>query len=280
MRQLQHIPVVGCQRSGTTLVGQVLGAHPGSVLIDEDDRLYDWSETALRRRRSHRERLLFALCLLKARRKYLDPNRRVSRLGKLRPHVTHIVWKAPNLTYRPLDLAREFGPLRVVYLQRDIRDVVSSILRLTKVPILHNQLRLLRGAAAVREQFPELTALASDEVAPTHLRLAAIATIKMSLIPFFESAGHRVLPVRYEDLARDPKLWSGRLTRFAGLPTVDAVPSHATVLRGVAPGGTDRGRAVHRGSIQAWKRRLSERQATEIADLTPHLCHSSHPPSS
>ena len=32
--------VTGCQRSGTTLTGQILGAHPSAFLIDETDELY------------------------------------------------------------------------------------------------------------------------------------------------------------------------------------------------------------------------------------------------
>lgn len=48
LNQIEKIVVIaGCQRSGTTLVGQVLGAHPKAILIDETDGLYDWFADAL-----------------------------------------------------------------------------------------------------------------------------------------------------------------------------------------------------------------------------------------
>lgn len=34
------VAIVGCQRSGTTLTGQIVGAHPQAFLVDEFDGLY------------------------------------------------------------------------------------------------------------------------------------------------------------------------------------------------------------------------------------------------
>ena len=39
---LRFVFVIGCQRSGTTLTGQILGAHPNAVLLDEPDGIYPW----------------------------------------------------------------------------------------------------------------------------------------------------------------------------------------------------------------------------------------------
>ena len=36
----RFVIVVGCQRSGTTLMAQIIGAHPSVLLVDETDDVY------------------------------------------------------------------------------------------------------------------------------------------------------------------------------------------------------------------------------------------------
>ena len=64
------IVIAGCQRSGTTLTGQILGAHSQCFLVDESDGLYPWMESELFSVSSSIE--LMNTVINKASGKYLD----------------------------------------------------------------------------------------------------------------------------------------------------------------------------------------------------------------
>ena len=66
----QLIVVAGCQRSGTTLTGQILGAHSQTFLIDEPDGLYDWFDSWMDN--ADDQDALFIETILKASKKYND----------------------------------------------------------------------------------------------------------------------------------------------------------------------------------------------------------------
>ena len=75
------VVVVGCQRSGTTLTGQLLGEHSGAVLLDEPDGLYPWFH-AMASRRAEADALAAAV-LERALTKYRSDDRFVRAGGSV-----------------------------------------------------------------------------------------------------------------------------------------------------------------------------------------------------
>ena len=171
---LKHIVVVGSQRSGTTLMGQMLGSHPLSVMIDENDNLYQWTNAHFGSPKSAVNELLFKHCCKLARTKYVNSNSRYYQNGELREKVEFVVLKAPNLTYHYNALANTEPAAQIVYMFRDIRDVVASILKLSNVPILKNQLAHIFAFKELAEMFPkELSLLKrSDWIVKPHIKIA------------------------------------------------------------------------------------------------------------
>jgi hypothetical protein len=281
---LRQVIVAGCQRSGTALLAQVLGAHRAALLLDEDDGLYEWTDAVFAGADGKRVEALFAECCRKAREKYKDADARVDRDGRLLPGVGYLVLKAPNLTYHHAEVARWFPEARIIFAVRDVRDVVASMMRLTRVPIVANQLRRMREAPHVVADHPEELSLLAKPGVPAHVKMAVVAKVKMSLAGHFEGVGLPVLLVRYEDLVRDHRTWTARMIRHAGMPPGDR-PSmrHSDVLQGLAPGDTDRTRAVDRRSLARWRSVLSEEEERDVwrvaGDSMERLGYSRDPPS-
>lgn len=262
------VPVVGSQRSGTTLMAQVLGAHPCAVLIDEDDRLYEWTSVALGSGGQRRARRLLRRSLRSSRSNYRDPASRVGPTGRLARNVTHAVLKAPNLTYDFDAIAAHWPDAAVVYMYRDIRAVVASTLHVGR-PVADIQLRMIRTS-------PRLASLFADDLdrverlgpnpAP-HQTMALIAKMKMSLGDEFRRRGLQVIDVRYEALVEQPRKEVTRVLTEARLGVADECFQHQDTLVGVGPGNTERSREIDGRSVEVWRSRLSEQEADEIWEL-------------
>ncbi len=150
------IAVVGCQRSGTTLTGQILGAHPEAVLVDEYDGLYPWFH-AQTSDPANAGALAQAM-LEAARAKYREPAERFREVdGRivLSPAVGVLVLKAPNLTYDDDAFVRLGVPATIVYPVRDPRAVVASMERLSDIDFVGNQVRLMTERPRIAERYAD-----------------------------------------------------------------------------------------------------------------------------
>ena len=253
--------VVGCQRSGTTLLGQVIGAHPAALLIDEDDGATDLIVQLVTNRDTNHDR--FWRCVAAAREKYNDPARFGDRPRTL-PGVSHIVLKVPNATYYYVQLARLTLDLRPIFLTRDVRDVVCSMERLRSVAMVENQIKRMHRAPGIADRFAvELTLLEDPRLAPYRKR-ALIWRIKTSLYSEFLKPPLDGLMVRYEDLVRDPEKWITVALAHLGLSVPAPGLRHETVLGGTAVGHTRRDRAIDDTSVGNWTRDLSTQQEAEV----------------
>jgi len=260
------VVVVGSQRSGTTLTGQLLGGHPDAVLLDEEDHLYDWTHAFLGgyfEPPSHRPYTFEQVCC-RARAKYRDPDRRIARDGALRPNIRWCVLKAPNLTCDAELIAQHFPSAAVLYMVRDIRDVVASVLRLRGNRILANQAAYLGGVASLNRQYDHHLAAIRDSDLTEEQRLAHVAALKMSLEETFRDAGLATLRVRYEDLVTAPAEQLRRLQEHCGMPADSTSLAPSTIYVGTGPGGTDRRRAPDDASVGKARRVLTREQIAAV----------------
>jgi tetratricopeptide (TPR) repeat protein len=108
----------GHPRSGTTLLEQVLGAHPGVAALDEPRAFAEVIEPAFRKTVEHSSARLNVL-----RRTYVR-----SLLAEVGAPTTDklLLDKNPSLTVQLPNLLRVFPELRVVIALRDPRDVILS----------------------------------------------------------------------------------------------------------------------------------------------------------
>ncbi len=262
----QVVVVAGCQRSGTTLVGQILGSHPLAYLVDEPDGLYEWFE-ALSEMRADSDHLLKNM-LRSARTKYQQSIFRENRnaTDKRPPwrQASHLVLKAPNLTYSYDALKCFERPVRIIYPVRDARAVVASMGRLGHHDFVARQIEWIGKTPQVAKELAEELTMLSDPDVPSHIKRAMIWRIKTTMYQRFVERDIPTFVFRYEELVADPDTMSARVAKEAGLPASLAPLSPSAVYRGMGPGLTVRSRPVDRASLESWSHRL---QPQEIADI-------------
>ena len=265
-RSFRLVLVVGCQRSGTTLLGQLLGAQPGALLVDEDEGAYELLSSILERETLVAEVVLPILA--RANQKYKEPGR-TDASGVPFPGVSHLVLKLPNATTEVEPLRRLRYPRSVVFAARDARDVVCSMARLPHVPMLENQKRRLSGSPLVQSRFgPDLERLGDPRV-PEVVRRAIVWRIKTSLYADFVAPPLNAHLLHYRDLVCDPKRTLARVLRHVGLPE-DEQAGHPRAMKGIGPGLTLRERPVDQASLDRWRRALGpEEEALVWAEAEP-----------
>jgi tetratricopeptide (TPR) repeat protein len=234
-------PVVilaGHPRSGTTLLEQVLAAHPDILDIDEKDAMAcALRETLFPAAPGGPE--LTALDnasgspLAAVRKDYL---RRLAMLGSKPGPGSVILDKNPNFTDLLPFLLRPFPGLRLVVARRDPRDVLLSCYRLPVVPESGN-------VGWLREE---------DAVADYVSMMSVWERLRDCL---GDETGW--MEIRYEDLCHDLEHHAASVTRFTGLEwhPAQAVWQDTGKDRHVASPSYEAVRTpVHTASIGKWQR--------------------------
>ena len=246
------IAVVGCQRSGTTVTGQILGAHPSAILVDEEDGLYDWFRATAAGEPAAK---LAKAMIARAAAKYRDRSTRFDLRNEVAPHIECLVFKAPNLTYCDEELTRIGLDVSVVYLVRDPRAVAASMARLINIDFVGNQCRLIESYERVHAEYSDELEFLKDESASIWSRRGVLWRTKSGRAQRFHERGLPLFQLRYEDLVRDPGSVIRDLTAQCGLAPAELSPE--THYVGTGPGGTDRTRKVDAQSLEGWRTELS-----------------------
>jgi len=264
LNQYEIVFIVGCQRTGTTLLGNILGAHPRAFLIDETNGLYPWIEALFADQDDDKVKLLFKQCCQSARKNYTRPDERCNSDGKLSDGVTHLVLKAPNLTYSADKIATYFSKPICIFMYRDIRDVVVSMGKLDWIPMVNNQLKRIKDNMNVANRFKLAVAALENPKTRLHQARAYIAKIKTDLRDTFDQANIRKLEVGYEGLVQSPDECLDRILRHIKLPADTGRSDHTDVMSGWTPGLTYRKSKVNTLSIGQWQKYLSTAQEDDI----------------
>ncbi len=200
--------VMGCPRSGTTFVGEVLGAHPRVAYLNEPPEIMTYTSRVFRGEASAADAAAFYAGVYRtwlARRRLWG--------------VRRFVEKCPRHVFVLDFLARAFPRARFVHVVRDGRAVVSS---LVKTGWLARGDGTAAGQAA-RYWVPD--ALRDRFEAANH---AGRASLTWDLYVRAGLAGRalgpaRYLELRYETLLAEPETRTAELLRFLGLRMGSAV---------------------------------------------------------
>jgi len=245
--------IVGCQRSGTTLMRLVLECHSHIECLDER----------------------FSYPMLAG---HYEPSRRTRLLGLKVPCITEQFGQEVLSDILLLPESRnpyEGQPL--LFMLRDVRDTVASMraLKLGNRPWLDMYLQpTLRTKREREPAFAEryASAFALLEQA-RHRELASAALYwryKTESLLAHIARGLPVLAIRYEDLVARPTLELLRLCGFLRIPWEPALIAHPDFQHGevdrfgTAIGGTDSRRPIDTTSVGKWRSSFSKDELDEI----------------
>lgn len=267
IQNIKLIMIMGCQRSGTTLTGQMIGAHRQCFMIDEPDGIYRFMDQYLGSAQT--DNIELSSFITASASKYLDERSKITEIDEVIPYS--IVAKVPNQTYNFEALAKLPTTPKIIYPVRDVRSVVASMLKLKKIPMIDNQLRRILNNSTVSKKFSNELQILSNNDTAIHVKAALIWKIKTSLFQYFELLGLNPLVFRYEDLATNPEKWSSKIASHCELPFDLNLLQHHELLVGVGPGNTERQRAIDVESLEKWRESLTEEQAEEVLEVGKEL---------
>ena len=229
--------ILGCQRSGTTLLGLMLEAHPGVDLIEENDD------------RFHPLR---------------DGDRRLDLPAAVqhRPADGLVpVFKAPRETHRLDEIMAARPSTRMIWIERDVRQVVASMIELTSGQRSWADRFARRECerhSAAHGDHARNVADAAEELGDEQ-RPAAMAALCWAVkIRQREIAEERwpdqVLRLDYESTVRAPASTAAAVTAFLGLRRSRSMHDHPShVEPGARPGKTDATRPIDTASLDRWR---------------------------
>lgn len=227
--------VVGSPRSGTTFLGESLGAQPGFLDLSEVTPL----KAALPELATAPEE--------EAGRRIREILERVRRLTLARRLRT--VEQTPEMSFFVTAALRAYPRARAVHIVRDGRDVVSSLLErgwLKATQTEADDAGLRYGPHARFWVEPENADLFRDA---SEARRAAWAWRRY--VAAARGSTERTLEIRYEDLVSDP---AGTAIAIAAHLGSDPEPLAQALAR------------VHSRSVGRWREALSAEQVVEVED--------------
>jgi len=228
--------ILGSQRSGTTLLGLILDSHSDITVYDENV--------------SYK----------------MIHQRNFSGSGPM-------ALKIPILTRRYEVLNKMFPEAKYIFMQRDIRSVVSSMLKL-KV----NDGRSWAETHSIREIEKSLISIKSkknrDYLYKKHIKFIKnedivsttilCAYLKKYLIVELRDEGLDVFECQYEKLVNNPEKIINEILLFLDLPWDSRVLEHHKLHKGIAIGDTNRKRSIDALSLNKWKEHLTDQEIEKI----------------
>jgi protein-tyrosine sulfotransferase len=255
--------IVGCQRSGTTLLRLILESHPAIACLDEDRSYAALASGSVEVPAGKR---LIGLKIPRWTETLLDT----------------ITWDAMQT-----ETARNcYQGEPILFMLRDVRDTVASMLKLKfgglvtwleacARPIL--QQKMGHGQTAWAKQFARDLQLVRDNGEPPHLVGALYWKYKTQTYFRLRDLGLPVCPVRYELLTRYPRQHIARVLDFLGVGWDNAVLEHAqhphseVYANGLVIGDTDPNRPIDSHNIGHYVHFLTAEQSREVMTLAGAL---------
>ncbi|MFK8012616.1 MAG: sulfotransferase [Marinicellaceae bacterium] len=262
----QFIIILGCQRSGTTLTGQILGNHNQTFLIDENDGdgMCQWFKTWLKNPVLNDEKFLDVQ--KKASKKYISEQKTF--VNQPLPESYSIILKAPNLTLLPDILSHLTPKPIIIFPVRDVRSVVSSMIKLNKTIMINRQTQLLNENHYICKNYSKELALLNSLKTPIHVRAALIWLLKNNMYDVFQNYGLTPYLFQYEDLISHKSSVVKDLINHCNLDYEESILNYHLTMKGKGPGKTLRDRKIDNMSINKWHNNLSTQQVKDIMSVS------------
>lgn len=247
--------ILGSQRSGTTLLGLCLEAHPDIELIEENDA------------RFHQPYFL---------------TRRID-LGLVNeykpPCIKAICFKSPRDSHRVKSISLEINPVKILWMRRSVYEVVASMLR-PRSAVGGKSWAAKHAEHELTKYFfegvydPSLAKLYRDAVSLGSSREKMVSLACLCWIAKFRCEllagkyfGHNFYRIDYEKLVADPESVMKSLLRFLELSWDPRVLKHNDFVTGSRPGGTMPERPIDLNSLNKWRSELFESDLATIDRL-------------
>jgi len=246
--------IIGCPRSGTSIVGEFLAAHEAILYAFEAHNV--WESVPGPRDGSHRMTADYATPQV------VNFFRRAfAGVLQTRPDKKIFAEKCPRNSLRVPYIRRIFPEVKLIHVVRDGRDVTCSLR-----PGLENGWRHARP--------PNWQQLAREPLvtrcAKAWRDIVSIALDDLAEIPHFQ--------LRYEDLLSSPLAKGRELCEYLGVPPSRSMDAFAKNIQDPTQGSyhakfqSNWYRDDHRTRIGRWKENLTPEQQEEIHQiLTPTL---------
>lgn len=227
--------IVGCQRSGTTMLGLALDSHPDITIYDEPEAY-------------HRIRA----------------NDFIKR--------GYIGFKIPMWTHRHEYLISRYPNSKFIYLYRNIKSVVSSMLKLQRshhkwieqscIPEIETFLSVIDNKK-IRDIF--LSEYNTVNTNNDYVSLASLfAYIKNYMRNEYRINNVNYIEINYETLVNNPDNILGDIITFLDVKWDDSLLKHHENKTGIRIGGTDSAREIDTVSVDKWKYQLSSAEIEVI----------------
>jgi hypothetical protein len=253
MRDANWFLIVGCQRSGTTLMRLILECHSRIECLDES-RSYQ----AIAGRLDHAHRKPW--------------------LGLKAPCITEQL--ANDTVSDIFTLPRSRNPYRgqpLVFLVRDARDTVASMVTLRigrrrwidffVEPTLRDK---VRHDPAFVERYGSAWVELAEARFPAEARAALYWRYKVDALFEYQRRGWPVVAIRYEDLTNAPERELRKVCEALAVPWELALLDHPSFAHGeigpdrLAIGNTDSNRSIDTNSVGRWPSELDAAAIDEI----------------
>ena len=257
---LSPVFLVGCARSGTSILGEVLDSHPRVKYLFEVNPIW-------KRLFGDRKDDRLAVMAAEGREAIQQLQSEVSDIIVGEPPGTILVDKNPKHTLRIAFLDQAFPACRVIHIIRDGRDTIASLM-------FRNRARewghlKIPGWADLLSQYPEKNHCRSAHQWRDSVRIAREES--KLLLP------DRYLEVRFEDLVLNSQAAVENVLNFVGLEMTDEVKQATTKIQDETAGSYHAKRQVrhfvdnHTRRVGRYNENLSAEQLREIMEICGDL---------
>lgn len=248
--------VTGCQRSGTTLLSLVLDSHPDITSVDEA---------------------------------VFDPGQLQHYLQAPEYHPL-VAFKLPTVAHN-LSFIRALPEPRLVWLLRDPRDVVTSMLALPhyrqngqviywvdsslgaqrEIEHCARMLGYIRGSyrSANLATWHRIAGIPPGQRSREHQVFAAALCwkLKHEVLMRYPEEGIDCHRVRYEDLLLRPGETIAALAEYLGIDRDERMLRHHELHHGISIGNTDNSRAIDPANREKWRKALTPAEQELVRGL-------------
>jgi hypothetical protein len=258
--KVERFFIAGCQRSGTTLIRLVLECHP---------LVYCFDETR-------------AYAALAAGRYPLPRGKRLA--GFKIPRWTESLEQDPLVDESMrLQVAGLYRGDPILFLYRDVRDTVASMLKLKVTPdqtwleAYGRSEFFVRMRSSLGSRYAQELQTVVDSGQPAHLVAALIWKYKTQCYFDYLERGWPVLLVPYDRLVAAPEPELRYILAFLGLPWDASLLSHHQLSHpeiladGKTIGSSDPHKPISKDSVGQWQHMFQSREVQEMLALTGEL---------